>query len=443
MGSFVSGVIGRRGGLRLLADERLISHNLIVGAGTILAGAMGVAFQSLVSHQLRPADYGAVFVVVTLMTFIGLPASAFTLLMAREASRDRARGSIERSATLLRRGNRVLLAVGMAIAAILAFGSAPLSNFLGAAPQLIVAGAVGIPFAIALPLLLGEFQGDQRFVAFAGLSAGQATLKLIAAITLGLVLGPIGVVAGISIATAAAYFVALWLLRARGSGHYDIGWWRPAARYLTIVLPSTLALALLLSADVVLVKHYFGAREAGGYSAVAAIGRAIFWGATGVAAVLFPKVVFRSAKGQRASLVVVSSLTLVVVGGFVALSLVSVGSGRLLTAFAGHAYASAAAYLPWYAIGMTFLGATAVLIATHQSQDRAGFLAVLVPLALLEPTLIVTFHRSLLQVVQVVDVGMALPAIGLAALYLVQQRADRSAVDFAAPVAAPQLQVSR
>src|SRR5437660_7152618 len=73
---------------KVLVDERLLSHNLIVGGGTIVAGVMGVAFQSAASHQLRPADYGAVFVVVTLVTFIGMPASAFTLLMAREASRD-------------------------------------------------------------------------------------------------------------------------------------------------------------------------------------------------------------------------------------------------------------------------------------------------------------------------------------------------------------------
>src|SRR6202011_4178017 len=67
-----------------LKSERVLSHNVIVGAGTILAGLLGVAFQSLVSHQLRPADYGGVFAVITLITFIGLPASALTLLMARE-----------------------------------------------------------------------------------------------------------------------------------------------------------------------------------------------------------------------------------------------------------------------------------------------------------------------------------------------------------------------
>src|SRR5712692_7377553 len=97
--------------LAALRSERLLSHNAIVGAGTVTAGVLGVAFQSMASHQLRPADYGSVFAVVTLVTFIGLPAGAFTLLMARETSIGRATGQQAASATLLRRGNHALLLV--------------------------------------------------------------------------------------------------------------------------------------------------------------------------------------------------------------------------------------------------------------------------------------------------------------------------------------------
>jgi O-antigen/teichoic acid export membrane protein len=92
----------------------------------------------------------------------------------------------------------------------------------------------------------------------------------------------------------------------------------------------------------------------------------------------------------------------------------------LLIAFAGNEYADAAGYLPWYGLGMIMLGAAAVLIATHQSRGKPGFLALLVPLALLEPVLLVAFHQSLAQVVLVLDVSMALVAGGLGALYLIQ-----------------------
>src|SRR5207302_10407846 len=75
-----------------LEEERILTQNFIVGAGTIVAGLLGVAFQVLVSHRLPPSAFGDVFTVLTLLTLIGLPASAFSLLIARETSRDKARG---------------------------------------------------------------------------------------------------------------------------------------------------------------------------------------------------------------------------------------------------------------------------------------------------------------------------------------------------------------
>jgi O-antigen/teichoic acid export membrane protein len=410
-----------------LKGERMLTHNVVVGGGTIVAGALGVAFQSLASHQLRPADYGSVFAVVTLITFIGLPASAFTLLMAQETSRGRASGHQAASATLLRRGNRALMLSGLALACMMALGSPLLSRFLNVPAELLLVAAAGIPFGMALPLLLGEFQGEQRFVTFSLLMTAQAGAKLVGAIALGLVFGPLGVIGGISLATVAIYLVALRLLRRKLAIRPNLPWWRPAARYVAVVLPSTLSLAVLLSADVLLVKHYFPTRAAGEYAAVAAVGRAIFWGATGVAAVLFPKVVFRTTQGTTGTPLVGASLILVAIGGLAGLSVLWAGSGRLLTAFAGAGYEGGAGYLPWYALGMTMLGGVAVLVATHQSRGRPGFLAVLLPLTFVEPALLTMMHQSLIQVVQVVDVSMAVILVGLGAFYMFEDRIRSSA----------------
>jgi O-antigen/teichoic acid export membrane protein len=383
---------------------------------------LGFAFQSVISHRLDPADYGGVFAVVTLITVIGLPGSALTLLMAREASRDRANGLHAASAALLRDGNRILLLFGCGLTIVLLTASPLLSSFLHVPIEFLLAAALSMPFTFALPLLVGELQGEQRFAAFAAVAAGQAGLKLVAALAIGFLLGPVGVVVGISLAAAAAYLIVRGLVHRKLALKARWPWRRPALAYLAIILPSTLALAVLLSADVLLVKHFFPATIAGQYGAVAALGRAIFWGAGGVAAVLFPKIVFRESLGRTSLPLILVSLCLVAAGGGLALLVVSLGSKPLLTAFAGQVYVGGAQYLPWYAFGMTLLGAAAVLTATHQSRGKRTFLNLLVPIAVLEPVLIILWHGSVMQVIWILDASMAALVIGLLSLYLVDQR---------------------
>jgi len=410
-----------------LTRERLVAHNLIVAAGTVSAGLLGVAVQSLVSHRLLPSEYGGVFAVLTLLNLVWLPGAAFTLLMARQTSRDRASGQTTPSVALLRAGNRALILFGAGIALLVALSSPFVAPLIDVPIGLLWAAAAGIPFGLALPLLLGVFQGGERFITFSAFAAGQAALKLVAAVALGVFLGPAGVVLGISLGTAITYLIALGILRKPFARKESWPWLRPAVTYLALILPSTLAVAVLLSADVLIVKHFFGPQPAGEYAVVAALGRAIFWGATAVAAVLFPKVVFRENAGQSWAQIVLWSFALAIAGGALGVAVLTRWSEFIITVFAGAAYAPGSAYLPWYALGMTLLGGAVVLIATEQSRGASAFLWVLLPMTLAEPALLVRFHESLTQVIQVLDACMAVLVIGLALVALSRRRLPASA----------------
>ena len=172
---------------------------------------------------------------------------------------------------------------------------------------------------------------------------------MVAAIALGFALGPLGVIIGLAVASNISYGIVFWLLRGRLAIRFSQPWVRPALNYLALIIPSTLALSVLLSADVLLVKHFFGSREAGEYSAVAALGRAIFWGAAGVATVLFPKITFKESQGRSGSRIIGVSLGLVAMGGIAGLTVLSVAARQVLTVFAGPAYAGRSSILPLYA----------------------------------------------------------------------------------------------
>src|SRR6202035_1032135 len=140
--------------------ERIVTHNIVVSAGTLSAGLLGFAFQGVVSHRVAPAEYGAIFAVLTLLTLVGLPANALTLLMPWEPSRDRATGHHAASSAMLHDGNRLLLLLGVLLALLTVLAAPLLGRFLNIPLDLLLAAAIGLPFVLAFPFLIGALQGE-------------------------------------------------------------------------------------------------------------------------------------------------------------------------------------------------------------------------------------------------------------------------------------------
>jgi len=81
---------------------------------------------------------------------------------------------------------------------------------------------------------------------------------------------------------------------------------------------------------------------------------------------------------------------------------------------------------------MTLLGATAVLIAIHQSIGEARFLAVILPLTIIDVGTVATFHASPMQLVQADTVCAGIIAAALTLLYMVGERSTTSDVNVTA-----------
>src|SRR5207248_8088352 len=166
--------------------------------------------------------------------------------MAGQTSRDRAAGEYAASAAMLYGANRFLITGGSFVGFLLAVASPWLGAAFDVPWQFVLAAAVGVPFGLALPLLLGELQGEQRFMAFSALATAQAGLKVAAAVVGGLWLGPVGIILGVSTAGFLSYLAARRIVRRKREVGREVQWLRPTLGYLGIILPSTLAISALL-----------------------------------------------------------------------------------------------------------------------------------------------------------------------------------------------------
>jgi O-antigen/teichoic acid export membrane protein/tetratricopeptide (TPR) repeat protein len=404
--------------------RQFITHNLVAGVGTGLAGLLGLLLQAMVSHRFQPAQFGAAFAVFTFFIVLTQTSAAFARMVAWTTSRELATGSgsLVRSSTLLRSTNNRLLVGGTAVG-LLFIAAAPLvAGFLHVPTSFVILGALGVPFLFATEPLLASLQGQQRWLPWSGFSVAVAASRVGFVLIFATFFGISGVLIGLTAAAAAVYFLALamvWSTLRLASGRAE---WRPQRNFLILSIASTVAVAVLMGCDVLLVEHFFSPREGGQFSAVAVTSRALFFAMGGVTSVLFPKVAGRQASSHSTMAIVVGSVGLSLAVGVLGLVVFTLGGDVILRSFAGRAYVGAAGYIGWYAMGMPLLACVVMISNSLQSLADLRLLLILVPGALLKPVLIIFFHQSLLQVAVVSDISIGILFISLAVTYVLWER---------------------
>lgn len=402
-----------------------IRSNLVAAAGTWIAGLLGLLLQALISHHVRPAVYGEVFAVFTFFTLLTQPAAAVSRLVTWTTSRERAAtrsSEAPESDALLRLTNQRMLVGGFAIALVSLALSPTLAHVLGVPELYVLLSVIGVPFLFATAPLLAAFQGRQRWMSWSALSIGIALSRIVFVFAFLLLLGPIGILLGISIAAAVIYVIALALVWPRIRAASSTSSWLRHWRFLVISVGSTLMSGVLLGSDVIMVQHFYRGPLAGQFSSAAVTSRSLFFAFGSVSSVLLPVVAARHMRGRSARNVVLLSLAFAIVGGAVGLAVFDLGGASILHVFSGKAYVAGSSFIGWYALGMPLLAAVLMLSSTQQSLGSLRLLWVLVPGTIIKPALLFFFHDSLLEVAIVSDVAIASVLVALTTMYLVGER---------------------
>lgn len=195
-------------------------------------------------------------------------------------------------------------------------------------------------------------------------------------------------------------------------------------RFALAAMLGMLAQALINNSDILLVRALLPANVAGQYAAIAMIGRVIFFASWAVTATMFPMVAKRHQAGQEhASLL---QFALIAVAGL-SLGMVlvcSLYSPLVVQVLFGSAYQSGAAWLPWYALASGLYATGNVMVSHALASGNKSISWLVFAAAMLQIVLILAFHHSALEVIQVQVVAMSvlLSALGFAALPSIKQK---------------------
>ena len=378
----------------------------------------GFAFHAIASRRLGVDDYGVLYALISICMIAGVPATLAQPVIARFAAEF---GVLHDERHIRRLAIDVvrlfgMLAVLYVVAALIVMQ--PAANFEHVPPWTIpIAASIGggILLSVALRAIA---QGTQNYGGFARSCIADGATKVAAVFVLTMfVTGVLGGVLGFACGVFGGVIaVGLSLYeRYKSVGECAISYdWRRIAVSGVGSAALTLAAALMSSADVVLVKHFFSADQAGIYSAASLGGKILLYFVGFVPTILLPQATQRFVRGERTRYALAACVAVLVVIGVVGLIALRFVGLFMLHALVGHAFDAAYVLLLPYSVAMVFLSISGVLATYGIATHRIAFAAPLLTGVCATLSSILFFHISLAQVVEVLVVGNAVTALAVA-----------------------------
>jgi len=269
-------------------------------------------------------------------------------------------------------------------------------------------------FGGILPIISGSLQGLEKFYWMGSISFVGGIAKVLATV-LFLKLGWMvyGALAGFLASALLSMFLSflpikdmLLFLKNRLIGE-ELNF-KEMYFYLIPTILFTLSITTLTNIDMVLVKHYFSAVDAGYYAVAQIIGKIIFFLPGAIVIVMFPRVSSLHAQDKehldvlKKALIFAAGLCL---SGLIFYNLFPAFTLNLLT---GKPYSESIQLGRLFCIAMSFFSLTNLLSFYHLSISNFKFIKYLIIFTLLQIVAIAMFHQSLQMVLMILSINAAI-----------------------------------
>jgi O-antigen/teichoic acid export membrane protein len=406
-------------------QARIVSGSFVLLSGSGLTTAINLAYNIVVARFLGPQGFGQATVVYTILTLISAVTLSFQIISAKTVAQQ---NLLEEKAAVYRGFHRTAWGCGVLIALILLVFQRAIADYLNLpGPALVALLAIGVAFYVPLGCRRGYIQGIYGFRRLATNLVIEGAFRLGGSVLLVLLgMGVEGVIAANAAAVVVAYLTAAPRLAGRVPNPLRLSY---ALRETSQAIIFFAGQVLINNCDIVLVKHFFSANEAGLYAAVAMVGRVIFAFSSSVVNSMFPLVAGTRDEERRDFKVIATSLSLVlVIGSALAIGLAIAPAG-MWTALFGSGFEIAGTYnLPYllalYAITTIVFSLSVVIIAFEMSYKIANTRWIQLAFSGVVIAAICRFHSSLHQVILVQLVLMVALFICVAIPFLMDSLED-------------------
>ena len=263
---------------------RLLSGSMIMLVSSALVGAMNLIYNLAIAHGLGAAGFGHASAVYTVLMLLSSVTLSFQLLCSKFVAQN---DLLSAKVSIYRFLHRRAWLYGAGVSLLLILSSPIVSRYLNLPTRnYIVLLAAGILFFIPLGVRRGLMQGMYDFPHLAGNFVLEVIVKLGGALLLiEFGLGVSGVIAAVVASIVVAYLIARPSRELRSDSPSRL----PATLEEGVqAIVFFVGQVVINNLDIVLVKHFFSATEAGVYATVALVGRIVYMLSWSVVSSMFP-----------------------------------------------------------------------------------------------------------------------------------------------------------
>lgn len=385
--------------IRDVLEHPLFSGSAVMIFGTNISNFIAYVYHLIVGRMLGPASYG---VLVATLSLIGLVTVSFQFLGLVIIKFVSAEGKHSQPLYIWFRNYAYKLGILFSLAFLLL--TPFLSNFLNIDIPILLITAPAFLFSAPLLFYRSYLQGLLKFKDFVLSSNFELALRLIIGIVLILLgLSVFGAVAGLVIASGVAMFLLILMFRKYSFSGKTINPPNTVTifKYTIPVFIATIANFSLVTMDLILVKHFFSAHDAGLYASISNLGKIIFYGTAPVSAVMFPIISRKHSRSESYIKIVFLSLlmTLLIAGGVAVLYYLM--PDLMIEVLYGKAFLEASPYLSIYGLFMVIYTLGAVLVSFYLSREKIKIAYISLLAAIAQMIGIWLFHNSIIAVIHV------------------------------------------
>lgn len=389
---------------RITPEQFFMISVFIVNGGNYL-------YNLILGRLLGPKAFSDAAILITLLLVLSFVAMTFQLAVAKFTV-------IFESAVLhrfIKTCHRYAVSFGFILGTgIVVFAKELQSVFQTESYMMFVIFGIAVPVYFIMSVRRGELQGEKDFTNLSITYQLEMFSRL--AITF-LVLMAFGITSSVavSIGIGISFVAGIFPLKKKENKKYpniQLSTKDKKAVISFFILTACYELTQIIcnNSDILLVKHYFSAEEAGLYASLALIGRVVYFVTWMFVMLLLPTVVDKKKKGEDTKPVLLKYT-----GYIILLASIIVGCTFLFPEFSvnllfGEAYVSIAPLLGWYALATSFFAISNIFAYYFLSLDHYKPIGIAAIMGIMQIVLIALFHENLFQVVfmQILAMGILL-----------------------------------